>query len=669
MIDFKKELNAEQYQVVTEADGPCLVLAGAGSGKTRTIVYRVAYLIEKGIKPDNILLLTFTNKAAREMLKRVNELIRPVETQNFASLQGGTFHHIANKILRKFASLIGYKANFTILDEEDSESLLKICLRDLNINTKERRYPTPAVLKDLISYAKNSEKKLKEVVEMKHPRWLEILPQLEKIARSYEERKRQKGLMDFDDLLTNLLYLLKSQPVVKNKLSEKFKYILVDEYQDTNKIQAEIIKELAVVNQNVLVVGDDAQSIYSFRAADIKNILDFPKIFKGTKIFHLTKNYRSTPEILNVANSIIEKNLNQFPKNLVSLQKKFIKPILATLASPGVEAEYISELILELRNQGISLDKIAVLFRATYHSQPLEFELTKRDIPYDYRGGLRFFERAHIKDVLAFLKIINNVKDEVSWFRLLNLQIGIGEVTSKNLITYLTKANNINSVLKLEVEQLLTERAKSGWGELKNIFLKILKAEKLLLGELIRKIIKSSYQNYLELNYPNYQERLDDLEQLSLFADRYQNLNSFLAEITMQENFSAARLRTDYQNEDREERIILSTIHQAKGLEWEAVFVINLTEDALPNPRALKEEGGLEEERRLFYVAVTRAQKKLFLTYPLTNSFNSYYLKTPSPFLKEIPEELLEEIKTSEENNFNDSNGKGISYLPEIDEL
>jgi len=665
-IDYKKELNDEQYQVVTQADGPCLVLAGAGSGKTRTIVYRVAYLIEQGIKSDNILLLTFTNKAAREMLNRVALLLKG---RNLKGLWGGTFHHIANKILRKFAPLIGYKANFTILDEEDSESLIKICLKELNINTKERRYPTPAVLKDLISYAKNSEKKLKEVVEIKHPRWLEILPQLEKIARNYEERKKQKGLMDFDDLLTNLLKLLKTQPPVKKVLSNKFHYILVDEYQDTNRIQAEIIKELASVHQNILVVGDDAQSIYSFRAADIGNILNFPKIFKDTKIFHLTTNYRSTPEILEVANRIIENNLKQFPKNLVSLQKSLVKPALAIMSNPETEAAFISETILELREQRVPLNKIAVLFRATYHSQPLEFELTKRDIPYDYRGGLRFFERAHNKDVLAFLKIVNNVKDEVSWFRLLNLQIGIGEVTSKNLISNLTKANNINSVLKQEVEQLLSERAKNGWRELKYIFLKILKAEKLLPGELIRKIIKSNYQNYLELNYPNYQERLDDLEQLSLFADRYQNLNSFLAEITMQENFSAARLRTDYQNENHEERVILSTIHQAKGLEWETVFVINLTEDALPNPRALKEEGGLEEERRLFYVAVTRAQKNLFLTYSLMSSFNSYYLKTPSPFLKEIPEELLEEIKTIEEDNFNDLNGDGISYLPEIDQL
>lgn len=665
-IDYNKELNDEQYQVVTQADGPCLVLAGAGSGKTRTIVYRVAYLIEQGIKSDNILLLTFTNKASREMLNRVALLLKG---KDLKGLWGGTFHHVANLILRKFAPLIGYKANFTILDEEDSESLIKICLRDLNINIKERRYPTPAVLKDLISYAKNSEKKLKEVIEMKHPRWLEILSPLEKITRSYEERKKQKSLMDFDDLLTNLLYLLKSQPMVKNKLSEKFKYILVDEYQDTNKIQAEIIKELAIINQNVLVVGDDAQSIYSFRAADIGNILNFPKIFKNAKIFHLTKNYRSTPEILNVANSIIEKNINQFPKNLVSLQKSFLRPVLATLTNPEAEAAFITETILELRDQGTRLNKIAVLFRATYHSQPLEFELTKRDIPYDYRGGLRFFERAHIKDVLAFLKIINNVKDEVSWFRLLNLQIGIGEVTSKNLIAYLTKANNINNVLKQEVEQLLSERAKNGWRELKNIFLKILKMEKFLPGELIRKIIKSNYQNYLELNYPNYQERLDDLEQLSKFSDRYQNLNTFLAEITMQENFSAARLRTDNQNEDHEEKIILSTIHQAKGLEWEVVFLINLTEDALPHPRALSEPGGLEEERRLFYVAVTRAQKNLYLTYSLTNNYNSYYLKTPSPFLKEIPDALLEETKNDEFNNFNDLNGDGISYLPEIDQL
>jgi len=661
--DFQKELNNEQYKVVTESDGPCLVLAGAGSGKTRTIVYRVAYLIEQGLKPENLLLLTFTNKAAREMLNRVALLLKG---KDLKSLWGGTFHHIANKILRRFAPLIGYKANFTILDEEDSESLLKICLKELNINTKERRYPTPAVLKDLQSYAKNSEKKLKEVVEMKHPRWLEILPQLEKIARNYEERKRQKNLMDFDDLLTNLLYLLKSQPLVKKKLSEKFQYILVDEYQDTNRIQAEIIKELATTHQNILVVGDDAQSIYSFRAADIANILNFPKIFKNTKIFHLNTNYRSTPEILDLANAIIENNTNQFPKNLTSRQENFIKPTLVALSSGEKEAEYISEMALELRDAGIPLNKIAVLFRATYHSQPLEFELTKKDIPYDYRGGLRFFERAHIKDVLAFLKVLDNVKEEISWRRLLEMQIGIGEATSQRLIEDLTKADTIGAALKTGERLALGDKAKRGFDILIKIFHKLLKNEKLLPGELIRQIIKSDYQNYLELNYQNFQERLEDLEQLSLFADRYQNLNSFLAEITMQENFAAARLRNNSGSEDHQERLILSTIHQAKGLEWEAVFVINLIEGALPNPRAIREEGGIEEERRLFYVAVTRAQRKLFLTYPLTSNYNSMYLNSPSPFLEEVPDNLWEKANN---NSMAENLDDQISYLPEIDEL
>lgn len=664
-IDYNKELNREQYEVVTKADGPCLVLAGAGSGKTRTIVYRVAYLIEKGVNPGNILLLTFTNKAAKEMLQRVALLLKG---QAIKGLWGGTFHHIANLILRKYATLIGYQPNFTILDEEDSICLIKICLKELKIDTKTRRYPTPSVIKSLISYAKNSASNFVDVVEIKHPRWLEIIDDIKKIAKLYEQRKKNHGLMDFDDLLTNLLILLKTKNKVTEALGQKFQYILVDEYQDTNKIQAEIIRELAWAHKNILVVGDDAQSIYSFRAAEIKNILDFPKIFAKTKIFHLETNYRSTPEILGLANDIIEKNSHQYPKNLKSIKKTYLKPTLVALSSSEQEAEFIREIILQLRDEGTPLEKIAVLFRATHHSQALEFELTRSDIPYDYRGGLRFFERAHIKDIIAFLKVIANVRDEISWRRLLNMQLGIGEATSQKIVISLIKAADIKAALREAEQTILNEKAAQGFFELKKIFTAALKTEKLLPKELIKEIIKSAYRNYLELNYQNFQERLDDLEQLAIFAERYENLNSFLAEITMQENFAAARIRPEQTSEGREERVILSTIHQAKGLEWEAVFIINLIDGGLPNPRALNENGGREEERRLFYVAVTRAQKKLYLTYPLTSNLNSLYLNSPSEFIGEISQDLYEEWQRGP-SDYQKLSGEGIEYLPDISQL
>ena len=334
--------------------------------------------------------------------------------------------------------------------------------------------------------------------------------------------------------------------------------------------------------------------------------------------------------------------------------------------SADEEAEIISRKILELRETGVPMNKIAVLFRAAHHSQELEMELVRRDIPYDYRGGVKFFERAHIKDILAFLKIINNYKDEISWNRILNLQPNIGEVTAKKIISQLLKVRNIKDCLKIKFDNLTPKISKS-WQELKSILQPLIKEES-IPSELIQTISKSKYQEHLMANFQNYQERIDDLEQLAIFAERYENLNDFLAEITMQESFAALKIKPQ-RDQDDEERIVLSTIHQAKGLEWEAVFVINLTDQSLPNPRALKEEGGLEEERRLFYVAVTRAQKRLYLTYPLTGGYNSLYLTAPSPFLRELPEDIWQEEDNGIEKDYSSLADGGISYLPEIDEL
>ena len=667
-VNHQKELNSEQYQVVTEAEGPCLVLAGAGSGKTRTIVYRVAYLIERGVDPENILLVTFTNKAAREMLSRVELLLGRYPEK----LWGGTFHHIGNRILRKYAKHLGYQSNFTILDEEDSKDLIKVCLKDEGIDIKARRFPSAAVIKDLLSYAKNSQSKLAEVIEARHPKWREIENQIVAINKRYEDKKKAGNAMDFDDLLVNWLQLLKKFPQVKDRLSAQFHYILVDEYQDTNYIQAAIIKELASVHHNVLVVGDDAQSIYSFRAADIGNILNFPEIFHGAKIFKLETNYRSTPEILAVANEVIENNPRQYPKVLKPMVKSFVKPNVVPVTSASEEAQYIAEQILTLRDEGVPLNKMAVLFRASNHSQELEMELTKRDIPYDYRGGVRFFERAHIKDTLAFLKVIGNPKDEAAWLRILNLQVGIGDTTASKIYRKIKDMDCIIKCVEADLADILTPKAKIGWDSLASIFVRDLEIKKLKdlsnPAGLIRPLAKSDYRNYLEAEYPNFQERLDDLEQLALFAERYQDLNTFLSEVTLQEAFAVERGRPDY---SEDEKLVLTTIHQAKGLEWQAVFIINLVDTAFPNQRAIVEEGGLEEERRLFYVAITRAQKQLFLSYPLTGSYSSMYLNTPSQFLQEIDERLLEEIKLMKENIWNrkDLNDGNISYLPDLDSL
>lgn len=639
-IDYEKELNEEQLKVVHGAEGPCLVLAGAGSGKTRTIVYRVAYLIERGVDPSRILLVTFTNKAAKEMLSRVEMLLGYYPD----GLWGGTFHSVANRILRKYATRAGYKSNFTILDEEDAKGIIKVCIKDLNINTKARRFPSPAVLKDIISYSANAGKSVEKTVDYKYPNFLEILNDIEAVRDAYDKKKRQANAMDFDDLLHNLLKLLKEDTELGQRLSQGFKYVLVDEYQDTNVVQAQIVNQMARHHKNILVVGDDAQSIYSFRAANLRNILDFPKIYEKTKTFRLETNYRSTPEILDLANNIIEKNIDQFPKELRSIKKRFAKPNLVPAASGRQEAEYIAQMILELRDQGIKLNDMAVLFRASHHSQELEVELVKRDIPYEYRGGVKFFERAHIKDVLAYLRIYKNLQDEAAWQRALGMQTGIGPVQSGKVYSLARGLNEPAEIAGLAVENVLEKRARLGWENFIKIWQQVVASDE-LPSSLIRTVSSSPYQDYLQNEYPNWKERAEDLEQLAVFSEQYKDLSSFLNEISLYDDFGVLRQGAD-QSDD--ENIILSTIHQAKGLEWPVVFVMHLTDQAFPNKRALMERGGLEEERRLFYVASTRAADQLYLCYPLTSGYDNLIFNQPSVFLQEIPPNFLERVELEE---------------------
>ncbi len=423
MINWSEQLNKEQLEVVTNGDGPCLVLAGAGSGKTRAITYRVAYLLEKGVDPKNILLVTFTNKAAREMVERVKDLASQTTPSPDANQDppllgkegtilpwSGTYHHIGYRILKQYATLLGFKNNFSVLDSQDSLDLIKTCLKVEGIDRKEKRFPSPKVIQSIMSYARNAETTIEDVLELKHPNFLDIAETIRRIAEDYRKRKKEANVMDFDDLLVYWYLLLLKSENVRNKYAEQFQYVLVDEYQDTNKIQASIINLLASKHRNLLVVGDDAQSIYSFRAADIQNILDFESRYKDAKIFKLETNYRSTPNILNVANEVIANNLNQYEKSLKSILDEFTKPEVHAFADQSEEAIFIVNRIEELMNEDVEPKKIAVLFRAAYHSQALEMELVKKGIDYDYRGGVRFFERAHIKDVLSYLKILNNIE-------------------------------------------------------------------------------------------------------------------------------------------------------------------------------------------------------------------------------------------------------------------
>ncbi len=651
-VDYATELNPAQLEAVRGGDGPCLVLAGAGSGKTRTITYRVAYLIEHGVDPSNILLLTFTNKAANEMLSRVEQLLETYP----ADLWGGTFHSVANRILRKYAKKIGYDSNFTILDQEDSKDLIKVCIKDLKIDTKAKRFPSPAVIQGLISFSRNASVSLEQAIEKKQPNFIELTETIGRVADLYAERKKQANAMDFDDMLLNLLELLREHEEVKAKLSEQFKYILVDEFQDTNTVQAEIVKHLASKHQNILVVGDDAQSIYSFRAAEIRNILDFPKSFEDTKTYRLTTNYRSTPQVLKVANAVIKQNANQFQKDLEAVVDNFEKPNLVPTSNAKQEAEYIAEQLLRLRDEGVQLSDMAVLFRAAFHSQALEMELMKRDVPYEYRGGLKFFERAHVKDVVAHLKLYSNPKDETAWMRVLGHQPGIGLVTAGKIINLVKGHDSLKEIVQAEIDSQLPARAASGWLGHTRIARKLAFANP-MPADLIRAIAASDYYLYLEAEYPDYKDRLDDIEQMAVYAEGYDDLGKFLQEVTLKDDYGTVREKEVYDDEC----LVLSTIHQAKGLEWNAVFIMNLTQGGFPNQRAMNEDKGVEEERRLFYVAATRARKHLFFTYPLTSGYDTLVLNQPSMFLGEIPEDLIEQVKVKEEFSTSRSTNKGFS--------
>lgn len=634
--DYHRELNDEQREVVFGGDGYCLVLAGAGSGKTRTIIYRVAYLLERGIDPSSILLLTFTNKAAREMLDRVGALLGGQSN----GVCGGTFHSVANRLLRRPASWCGYSNGFTILDQEDARSLLKAVLKDAGIDVKARRFPSPAVLQDLISYTRNTVSNLTEILSFKYSSFEPLAGEIESIAKLYAERKVAANAMDFDDLLVNWLRLA-TDASVGEAMSARFKYILVDEYQDTNALQARLVSALARVNQNLLVVGDDAQSIYAFRGADIRNILNFTAGKPDAKIFKLLSNYRSVPEILEVANDTLSNNTEQFEKRLVGMRDRGSKPTLAPAPSARQEARFIVERILELSAAGTPMQAMAVLFRSASHSQALEFELMKRDIPYEYRGGMKFFGRAHIKDVLAYLRVVNNPKDEAAWLRILSLQQGIGAVTALSVARKAQSLPSLASAMESEFEAVLPLRAKEGWVNFACILRGIIGLQE--PAQMIRAVLGGKYQEHLEREYPDWKDRLEDLEQLAAFAEGYEGCENFLADISMYDDvFAAQNSALSTQHSDR---LILSTVHQAKGLEWDTVFVMHLADNAFPNRRSYEEEGGLEEERRLFYVAVTRAQNRLFLTYPLTSGFDSLSFNRPSVFVQEMSPRLLERVE------------------------
>lgn len=640
-IDFRAALNAEQFQAVTQGDGHVLVLAGPGSGKTRTLIYRVAYLLERGVPPGAILLVTFTVKAAREMLARVEGLLQ----QPPEGLWGGTFHHIGNLILRQHADRLGYTASFTILDEEDARDLLAACLADLKLPTTDKRLPQAGVMSAILSLAVNTQRPIANVVTAQYPYFAEAVPVLQRVAARYAERKKQANAMDYDDLLVNWLRLLEQHEDLRARYAEKFHYVLVDEYQDTNRLQFSIVRLMGQGHGNILVVGDDAQSIYAFRGADVNNILDFPQQFPDTKIFKLEANYRSTPEILQIANVSIQQNTRQFPKALTTTRTTGVAPIVVPLVDNRQQAAFVAQRLLELRDEGTPLEQMAVLFRARYQAAELELELTRRNIPYVIRGGVRFFEQSHIKDVLAYLKLLVNPADELAWGRTLRLHEGIGQAYAQRIYGRLhTTANPLLTAFQdaAGTSLELPTRARRGWQRFHKTLAALQAPEASQQpGQVILDIINRSYRSYVEARFQDARDRLEDLAQLAAFANTYTSVETLLTDLSLREGFKG---ETIIGWTPPDEQVVLSTIHQAKGLEWQVLFLLGMSDGQFPHPKSIEDQDALEEERRLFYVAITRAKDELYLTYPLTrySSQTGEILMKPSLFLQELPDTILD---------------------------
>jgi ATP-dependent DNA helicase UvrD/PcrA len=641
-LDYQKELNPEQYAVAMHQDGPMLVLAGAGTGKTRTVTYRVARLIETGTRPENILLLTFTNKAAREMMRRVEGLIGR-KTQG---LWGGTFHHIGNMVLRRHCHLIGYREGFSILDREDSKDLFDICLAE--IKNKEAIVPKGAVLCDMYSLTKNRGSGIHELIPVRFPHFGSVIEEIEHIMELYNEKKQSLNLMDFDDLLTNWKKLLLEQGDIRGYYTEKFMHVLVDEYQDTNRLQAEIVDLLSSSHRNLMVVGDDAQSIYSFRGADFENILKFPERYPDVSLYNLTINYRSTPEILHLANQSIVHNVRQFHKELLSVRKPGDRPSYVPLKDVFQQADFVAQKILDMNADGIALNEVAVLYRSHYQSMELQMELQRRGIPFEIRSGLKFFEQAHIKDILSFLRIVINPFDELSWKRILKLIPGIGNVTAGKIWDTIRKSEDPSDSIR-KTGRLVSRKSLDGFSLFLDL-LNILRNEEqggvsLQPSAAIDHIMKRGYEDYLYSRFPNAEDRIQDIEQMMRFALRYTSLETFVSELSLQ---SASGGDVEEGDTGRE-CVILSTVHQAKGLEWDAVFMIGLNDGSFPSAKSLK-IGDEEEERRLFYVAATRAKDELYLCCPVSSGgWHSINFLRPSRFIRELPGDVYEEILVEED--------------------
>lgn len=636
-VNYEEDLNEAQLEAVKSKDGPILVIAGAGSGKTKTLTYRVARLIEDGIKPENILLLTFTKKAAAEMLSRATIVL----DNRCEKVAGGTFHSFANIILRKYSKLLGLKNNFTIMDRADCEDVINHIVGQL-FPKKEKRFPKKSTLLDIYSKSINKVTPTKQIIADEFPQFAHCEDKIIEVHKAYVAYKRENSVLDYDDLLLYIKLLLENNDGLRKRLSNEYKYIMVDEYQDTNTLQADVIRLLASEHNNIMAVGDDAQSIYSFRGANYRNILDFPRLFENTKIIKLEQNYRSTQNILKLTNEIISKAKEKYTKNLFSNIVSPQVPALICAKDTQMEADFICQRILELLDEDISLSDICVLTRNARMSYNLEIELSKRAIPFQKFGGPKFMETAHIKDVVAHLRVILNPDDVISLTRILLLLKGVGASTVNNIMPI------IKGDLKPDIKLLPSNKSQS-LTPLFNTLGQLRDYSTTKKPEEIVSAIINYYRPILKDKYDDFSKREKDLDHFEYLSTQYSNLEDFISDLALEP--PDASVEGMYKKNSDDEALTFSTIHSAKGLEWDSVFIIGAVDGRFPSAYSFNSEEEMDEELRLMYVATTRAKNNLYITYPVDmyDYSMNMVLSKPSRFLDGIPDDILERWDITEE--------------------
>lgn len=636
-VNYENDLNPAQLSAVMHKKGPVLVIAGAGSGKTKTLTYRVARLIEDGIKPENILLLTFTKKAAAEMLSRATLVL----DDRCEKVAGGTFHSFANIILRKYSKFLKLKSNFTILDKSDCEDIINHITGQM-FPKKEKRFPKKSTILEIYSKSVNKETPTKQIIEEEFPQFAHCEDKIIEVHKAYVGYKRENSVLDYDDLLLYVKLLLENNEGLRKKLSNQYQYIMVDEYQDTNTLQADVIKLLASEHSNIMAVGDDAQSIYSFRGANYRNILDFPKLFEGTEIIKLEQNYRSTQNILKLTNTIISKAKEKYAKTLFSNIESPIVPALICAKDTQMEADFICQRILELLDEDVNLSDICVLTRNARMSYALEIELSKRAIPYQKFGGPKFMETAHIKDIVSHLRVIINPDDIISLNRILLLLKGVGATTVNNIIPIIK--GNLNPNIKLLPSNKTTSLVPL-LKTLENLRSQISMRKP---SDIVEDVIEY-YRPILKDKYDDYNKREKDLDHFQYLSEQYSNLEDFISDMALEP--PDASVEGMYKRNSDDEALTISTIHSAKGLEWDSVFIIGAVDGRFPSAYSFNSAEEMDEELRLMYVATTRAKNNLYITYPVDmyDYSMNMVLSKPSRFLNGIPDDILEVWDITEE--------------------